>query len=99
MSTLRRRAVKPPSPAIFLEAARRIAHRENTYACVALESTAADKHRSGVTELAFMTNILCPPDVDPNDPWYGWDASPTDQMARSLGLLLCAELAREGFTP
>ncbi len=101
-STPKRRAVKRRQftrgvkASVFVEAARLMAEGDEQYACHAICLAVHGPHRSHYQppERSFFETLLCPPDCDKGYPWYG-----SDDMARTLGLLLCAELVREGFVP
>ncbi len=111
----KRHAVKRVSPlrdlkaSVFTEAARRLVNEtpcngcSPDYACLAL-SDALGVYRSTDDTLShrYFEAVLKPEDAHPGGAWYtnGWlDYPCDDQIARSLGLLLCAELVRNGFVP
>lgn len=83
-------------PAVFVEAARLIGQWEETYACAALERI------SGYfcPEKRYFIKILKPKGVAAHRPWYGDKYFCTaNRTARIIGLLLCAQLAKEKFNP
>jgi len=89
----------------FERAASRIASGREDFACCALDD------EGGNLEVNYFNAVLNP-DPTNDGPWYTdekwhnipWVQIPAEvqtrnRMARTLGLLLCAELAREGFVP
>jgi hypothetical protein len=105
----RRRTVKPVvDPEVFEEAARLIGEYEQEFACNALRWLQRDEGASPVNKDYFIAIL------QPHDAWCCWyvlaeearlynqgDLATLDRVrhARVIGLLLCAELAREGFIP
>lgn len=85
------------SATAFGEAASRIASRRNDLACIALADVAKCWSHTRVPEARFFCAVLEP--ANANLFWYGPHSEPTNRMARTLGLLLCAELVKEGFQP
>lgn len=100
-------STNPLDPAIFREAARLIAEERERYACCALDRVSVEWGiplvGSDSPACTWFTKVLMPPDACPWCPWYAGygpdDTDEGDRMARTLGLLLCAELLEEGFSP
>lgn len=89
------------SASMFGEAARRIALDDgDDWACCVLDRVNGlyGTRRDSVA-CDYFTALLRPSDVPAFSGWYGSSFDPLDRLARTLGLLLCAELVRDGFTP
>ncbi len=108
----KRRAVKRPTPtrgvkaSVFVEAARSIAEVEVSTCCIAIfrvvhghEHWVKLSDYEDIPENRYLTALLKPQFARSNMPWY-WEGPHGDtRFARTLGLLLCAELVKDGFTP
>lgn len=88
------------TPAIFRRAAILIEIGQETFACCALDRASREQgidfHRDSPSCLWFE-RVLKP--ETGKEAWYGWSEDDATQIARSLGLLLCAILLEEGFEP
>jgi hypothetical protein len=101
--------INPLHPSLFREAARRIAQGETHFACCALDeaSEAEGIHfHADSPACLWFADVFKPRGAYANSPWYSsqsdgceYSTYARDQMARSLGLLLAAELIEEGFEP
>ncbi len=90
------------TPAIFREAARRIAQGENDFACCSLDWTSKDRGIALVDgdspACIYMTAVLGEGKTSYMG-WWGHCYSSEARMGRVFGLLLCAELVQDGFVP
>ncbi len=90
------------TPAVFLEAARRVAESESAYACCAADKAAREVGfpyvGSDTAACTYLTRVLMPPYAGSLEPWYG-HVTDQNQTARVLGLILCSLLVKEGFRP
>lgn len=96
---MKKPSINPLSPSIFREAARAIAQEENYYACCALDYTSLSLGiplRDGDSPACLrFAKVLKPEGKSDYAAWYGTPYEPANQMARTLGLLLCVELIKD----
>ena len=107
----KRRASRAPKldPKVFVKAAELIADSVESYACCALD-TAEDS--SDGPHCIYFEDVLRPrhlTECRDGDPlslntsayvaWYGPTWIDVNRHARVIGLLLCAELVKDGFEP
>ncbi len=84
----------------FVEAAERIAPDDGAdWACCTLDRiNGLPSHRGDSVACDYFGATI----GDGHSTWTGWygnTSNPINRLARTLGLLLCAELVKEGFVP
>ena len=77
------------TPAVFVRAARRIAEHEEPYCCWVLDGDCA------WDESDFFKDTFRPDEDADHWPHGYWGCDTKSELARTLALLLCAEMCKE----
>ena len=80
---------------IYRKAAKRIAEKENKFSCAAIIHASKKMNKEKYLQVRIFQDYFKPKDVDLNMAWWDVPTKTKNQLARSLALLLMAEIERD----
>lgn len=94
----KRRTSRAPKldPKVFVKAAEYVAIEAEDFACCALDTV---ENSCEGPHCLYFEDALRPREGEHHYAWYGLIIEPSNRHARVIGLLLCAELVKDGFEP